>query len=112
MQQKSEVQIDRLRQRITKIDEKLERKQPRIVVPKSSERGNISAGAGGESSTRRRVTKIKAMLNGLRSRSQNEEGVKQEPIVESKEIDLEYDRSEYSSDTKEEVKMAVERGLY
>ena len=70
-----------------------------------------SAGGGG-SSTQRQVTKIKAMLNGLRSRSQNEEAVKQDPIIESKEIALEYDRSEYSSDTKEEVKMPVERELY
>jgi hypothetical protein len=105
------VQIDRLRQKITKIDEKLERKQPRIVVPKSSERG-IASSVGGGSSTRRKLFKIKGLLNELRSRSQNEEAVNQEPFIESKEIDLEYNRSEYSSDTKEEVKMAVERELY
>lgn len=112
MQQKSEVQIGRLRQRITTIDEKLEKNQPRIVVPKTTERVGISAPGGG-SSTRRKVMKIKNLLNGLRSKSQAENEDLAEPIMETNEVALEDTRrSEYSSDSKEEVKMAVERDQY
>ncbi len=66
MQQKGDTQISRLRDKITKIDEKLEKKQPRIVVPKSTDRGQAQVGGP---STRRRVTRIHNLLNGLRSSS-------------------------------------------